>query len=76
MRSELQATAKLDFDNAFNSVDDKALWRWLQETRMNVSDVEMGLRSPARGLADDLVLCTQSAAEMNCLMTVVSNFGL
>jgi ribonuclease HI len=34
-----------------------------------------GLRSPARGFADDLVLCTQSAADMNCLMTVVSNFG-
>ncbi len=34
-----------------------------------------GLRSPARGFADDLVLCTQSSADMNCLMTVVSNFG-
>ncbi len=35
-----------------------------------------GLRSPARGFADDLVLCTESAVDMNCLMTVVSNFGL
>ncbi len=34
-----------------------------------------GLRSPARGIADDFLLCTQSAADMNCLMAVVSNFG-
>ena len=33
-----------------------------------------GLRSPARGFAGDLVLCTESAADMNCLMTVASNF--
>ena len=33
-----------------------------------------GLRTPARGFTDDLVLCTESAADMNRLMKIVSDF--
>jgi hypothetical protein len=33
-----------------------------------------GLRTQARGFADDLVLCTESADDMNRLLAVVSDF--
>ena len=33
-----------------------------------------GLRTPARGFADDLVLCTESAADMGHLLEVVADF--
>ena len=123
----------IDFENAFNSVDHEALWRWLRE--LNIPDVDLlqalykrayyeadlpygrsapiyltrgtkqgdklspllfglifnalllalkttgvghrtitGLRTPARGFADDLGIVCSSAADMQRLMGVVARF--
>ena len=40
------------------------------------SRLKTGLRSLARGFANDLVLCTESAVDMTCLTTVASKFCL
>jgi len=132
-RRELLFCCYLDFENAFNSVDHEALWRWLKE--LNVPDIDLlqslysgayfqadlpygrsaqvvlsrgqkqgdksspllfglifnalllalratgvgcrtvsGLRSPARGFADDLVLITRSCGDMSRLLEAVAGF--
>jgi hypothetical protein len=132
-RRELLFCCYLDFENAFNSVDHEALWRWLKE--LNVQEIDLlqslysgayfqadlpysrsaqvvlslgqkqddksspllfglifnvlllalratgvvcrtvsGLRSPAHGFADDLVLIARSCGDMSRLLEAVAGF--
>ena len=132
-RKEKLFCCYLDFANAFNSIDHKALWRWLRE--LNIPDIDLlqslysgagyqadlpygrsasvflsrgkkqgdklspllfslvfnalllalkaagvghriitGLRTPARGFADDLTILTGSETDMSHLLRVVNKF--